>query len=304
MKTAQKTFSKRRYRFFQAGFFILLFLLGFTAYANYDYWVFKYLIADHYIFTDALDTLYDAQLGGENVKGYRRDFDRVVIAAVTEKIRAVNRDGYTYLYTPEGYETSRETEKTDAKRAYIEALPVPGAVYLYLPNISKLTREFVYDNRAELAGYDRLVLDLRGNYGGLLNDFYRIADLFTEKGAVLGHEQTRLPFLTHAVKAKSDIYFHFDTIIILQDERTASAAEGLIQALKQQVPGVVLAGEKTFGKGIGQVTVPLTGGYAVRATVLLVQGPDGGTVHQTGIEPDFRAAGEDPLALALRLLEN
>ncbi|MDR1664555.1 MAG: S41 family peptidase [Clostridiales bacterium] len=293
---------KRRYRFFQIGFFVLLAVLGTTVFLNYDYWLFKILIADHYIFTDTLDVLYKDAVGAENFKGYRRDFDRFVIAAATEKIRSVNNDRYTSLYTPQNYTYLVEAEKSDAKNAYLKEL-TGETVYMYLPNISTGTREFVYGNRETLLRYKNLVLDLRGNYGGLLADFYSVAELFTPKGAVLGHEVTRLKFLTHAVTATRDPYFSFEKIIILQDANTASASEGLILALKQNVNHVTTLGEKSFGKGIGQVRLPLTGGYAVNATVLLVQGPDGNTVHNAGIIPDVAGKpGGDLIQQALALV--
>jgi C-terminal processing protease CtpA/Prc len=280
---------KRRYRFFQCGFIFLVLFLGLVFYWNYDYWAFKVLIADNYIFTDTLTDVYHNAVGAENFMGFRPDFDRFVIAAVTEKIRAANGDRYTYLYTPQQYTYAQQAEKEDAKYAFAEGLDVDTAL-MYLPNISAGTREFVYNQREQLAGYKNLILDLRGNYGGLLNDFYRVADLFIEKGAVLGYERTRFPvwpFRTHAVKAGHESYFDFENILILQDRNTASASEGMILALKQNVKNVVTMGEKSFGKGIGQVDIPLTGGYAVRATVMQVEGPDGHSIHQIGIVPDI-----------------
>ncbi len=292
---------KRRYRFFQIGFFALLVTLGLTVYLNYDYWAFKFLIADNYIFTDALDALYTDAISAENVRGYREDFDRVVMASFANQLFAYNSDRYTYLYTPQGYEYSKQSEREDAKKSAAEELTADTA-YLYIPNISKGTREFVYNNREFLSQYPNLVLDLRGNYGGLLADFYSMAELFTPKGAVLGYEELRMPFLTHAVKSSRDPYFNFENIIILQDRNTASASEGLINALKQNLPNVTLLGETTFGKGIGQVTLPLTGGYAMKATVLLVQGPDGESVHGVGIPPDILAVSEDWVQEALEVL--
>ena len=285
---------KRGYRFYKIGFFALTALICALVYLNYDYWAFKLLIADNYIFAETLEALYKEALGEHNFKGLHRDFDRFVIAAATEKIRAANRDYYTYLYTPEQYVRSVEGERADAKLARVEALS-QDTVYMYLPNISKGTREFVYGWREFMLPYKNLVLDLRGNYGGLLADFYRVADLFVEKNGTLGYERMRAPFLSHAVKSRGGTYFHFEKIVVLQDKNTASAAEGLINALRANVGGVALLGERTFGKGIGQVTIPLTKGYAVKATVLLVEAPDGSSVHGAGIEPDVHVSAEDDM---------
>jgi hypothetical protein len=294
---------KRRYRFFQTGFFALLITLGATCFFNYDYWIFKFLIAVNYSFTGALNDLYADAIGEENFKGYYQDFDRVVMASFSNQLYAYNQDRYTYLYTPQHYTYSIQSEREDAKLSEVREL-TPDTVYLYLTNISSGTKKFVYDNREQLAGYKNLVFDLRGNYGGLLADFYSIADLFTGEGFIHGHEEVRLPFITHAVRSKGERYFTFDNIVILQDASTASASEGLINSLKQNLPNVRLLGENTFGKGIGQVTIPLTGGYAMRATVLLVTGPDGVSIHGKGIAPDYAPETDDWVSEALEIVES
>ena len=263
--------------------------------------VFKILIASNYIFTDALDELYNKTLGEDNVRGYNRNFDDVVISVVTEKIRSINEDRYTYLYTPQKYKLSKDAEKADAATAYIEELS-PDTIYMLLPNISDGTKNFVISNKQTLSGYKNLVLDLRSNYGGLLADFYKMADLFTLRGEILGYEKYRMPFLTHAVKSKGNSYLNFDRIIILQDEYTASAAEGLILSLKGNLDNVTTIGSKTFGKGIGQVTMPLLDGFAVKATVLLVAGPDDNSIHGIGISPDIPYTGDSIINEALRQL--
>ena len=264
---------------------------------------FKFLIADNYIFTDALDQLYNETIGKENVKGYRKNFDDVVISVVTERIRAINQDRYTYLYTPESYQLSKDMEKADAALSRIDEL-TPDTAYMILPNISKGTRSFVQSNRKTLSNYNNLILDLRSNYGGFLADFYRVAELFTERGTLLGHENYRMPLISHAVKSGRGSYFDFEQIIILQDKNTASAAEGLILALKSNLDNVTVIGETTFGKGIGQVTVPLLSGFAVKATIMLVSGPDNISIHRVGIEPDIPYTGENIIETALNILDS
>lgn len=277
---------KRRYRFFQIGFFVLL--LGYVGvgWVHYDYWVFRILIAGNYIFTDDLEELYALHILEENRRGFHRDFDRVMISVFTEAIREVNQDRYTYLYTPQAHIAVREREEEVGRRATVEAL-TDTTVYMWVPNISRWSRDYVVSNQEYMAQFDNLVLDLRYNSGGMLRDFHRIADLFVPRGAVLGHEDTRWRLFTRTITSRGHPSLDFRHIIILQNRRTASAAEGLIQALSYHLPNVTTIGENTFGKGIGQVTIPLTGGYAVRASVLLVSGPDRHNVHNIGVAPDI-----------------
>ncbi|MCL1862190.1 MAG: S41 family peptidase [Defluviitaleaceae bacterium] len=294
---------RRRYRVFQVGFFVMLGIMGFTVYANFDYWVFKTLIANNYVFTGALDELYSRHILEENRRGgFRRDFDRVVISIVTAELSEIYNDRYTYLYAPQEIQEVRQTDRAVARTANIEKLN-DETVYLFIPNISRITREFVQSNSIYLAQYDNLVLDLRGNYGGWLADFHRIADLFVPNGAVLSHEETRFPMFTRTIVSGGDAVFDFNNVVILQNRRTASAAEGLIMALSEHVPNVITLGQTTFGKGTGQVTIPLTGGYAVRATVLRVLGPQGQCIHNVGVAPDIVIdLGDDKIEKALEVI--
>ncbi|MDR1914631.1 MAG: carboxy- processing protease, partial [Clostridiales bacterium] len=61
---------------------------------------------------------------------------------------------------------------------------------------------------------------------------------------------------------------------------------------------------KSFGKGIGQVTLPLTDGFAVKATVLLVSGPNDNSIHREGITPDVIYDGEDIIQAAAALIQS
>lgn len=286
----EKTIEQRllfKLRAFQLSCLGLLLIIALIVYNNYDYFVFKLLISVGYSYTDTLDELYSQQLKREStVTGrYFRDFDNMVIGVVSEKIRSLNNDRYTYLYTPEYLTLEKELTKEDALLAEIKEVAA-GVGYMRLPNISEHTQKFVMDNKSQLGEFDSLIIDLRSNYGGYLWVLYDIADLFLEKGTPIGAEVTRI-FGTSEKKTSGKKILSYDKIILLQNKNTASAAEGLINALRENLDNVTVIGERSFGKGIGQVTLPLKRGYAVKATVLRVQTPTGGSIHQVGIEPDI-----------------
>jgi len=271
--------------FYKYGFFFLLAIFFVGAYVNYDYFVFKLLVANNYVFTDALDEFYSRHIDEGNRRGFFRDFDRVVISEITAQLAEIKNDRYTYLYSPQTLRESREIDRAIGKSAEIFALD-DETIYLHVPNISRSTRKFVFANRELISHYPNLILDLRGNYGGWLPDSHKIASLFVPKGAVLSHQKTRAQFFSRKIFSRRDAFFKFEKIIILQNNFTASAAEGLILALREHTNAVTV-GQKTFGKGTGQVTIPLTGGFAVRATVLRVLGPREEDIHGEGIAPDF-----------------
>ena len=95
----------------------------------------------------------------------------------------------------------------------------------------------------------------------------------------------------------------YDKIIILQNNYTASASENMIAALKDNLDNVILVGETTFGKGIGQFTLPLRRGYAVKATVLLWDTPANINIHGKGISPDIPYSGNDAVEYVLSLID-
>ena len=289
------------YNFLKFGFFFFFIMTVLLIYSNYNYMIFKFLIADNYIYTDTLDQLYIEIIGEENFRGYRRNFDHVVIGVFTERIRSINEDRYTRLYTPERYRLVREIERADGAAARMEEL-TPDTVYVILPNISTGTRSFMLSNADAINEYDNLVLDLRANYGGLLMDFHRIAELFTQSGDVLGHEMYRMPLISRTITSGGSGHLEFDKIIILQDENTASAAEGLISALKANLDNVTTIGSRSFGKGIGQVTLPLLDGFAVKATIMQITGPDNTSINRIGIEPDILHEDDDIIDAALEII--
>ncbi|MDR2899415.1 MAG: S41 family peptidase [Clostridiales bacterium] len=293
---------EKKYKRLRIVLFIFLLLFALFVYINYDYLAFKFFISYNYAYTDSLDELYKNEIGEENVKGYFRNFDDVAIASFTEKIRAVSGDKYTYLYTPAQYAFTKEYEKESVKEAVAREL-TPNTAYIFIPGVSKYTRKFIYDNEEFLAGYENLVFDLRTNPGGKLNDMYKIADLFLEEGQTIAFEDTRHAVTSSTLKAKGTKELEYDEIIFLQDSQTASACEGLIMALKENLDNVTIIGETSFGKGIGQYTMPLKGGFAVKATVMRSLTPHGNSIHQKGITPDIEYTGDDILGFVTGYIE-
>jgi carboxyl-terminal processing protease len=156
----------------------------------------------------------------------------------------------------------------------------------------------------ELSG---LVLDLRGNGGGPLEEALAIADLFLEPGQRIGAvSKRRSLWATYA--ASGPVYFPKLSLAILVDRRTASSAEIIAAALRDN-DRARLVGERTFGKDLIQTTVPLGNGAALRLTTGRWQGP-GGALIAGGIQPDSvvvaapeeamlrRALGREPEAFA------
>lgn len=139
-----------------------------------------------------------------------------------------------------------------------------------------------------------LILDLRNNPGGLLDQAVKIADLFLAKGRIVS---TNGRFLD----ANSDYYASPQTLLskvpmlILINKGSASAAEVLAAAL-QENGRAKLIGETSFGKGTVQSLIPiLEEGSAVKLTIAQYNTPKGENIHDIGIIPDIKIPSETGL---------
>ena len=111
-----------------------------------------------------------------------------------------------------------------------------------------------------------LILDLRGNGGGLLNEAVNIVNLFIDKGEVVVTTRGKLRDKNHQHKTLNGAFDKDIRLAILVDEGSASASEIVAGAIQDLDRGVVI-GQKTFGKGLVQNIVPLTYNEIGRAHV-------------------------------------
>lgn len=135
---------------------------------------------------------------------------------------------------------------------------------------------------AELKG---LVLDLRNNPGGLLQEAVSVSDVFLSSGLIVytkgRDEKDMMVFNAEAGKTQPDY-----PMIVLVNGGSASASEIVAGALQDHKRAVVL-GLPTFGKGSVQTIIPLSDGSAVRLTTSKYYTPSGRSIQAKGIEPDI-----------------
>ena len=137
-----------------------------------------------------------------------------------------------------------------------------------------------------------LVLDLRNNGGGLVSAAESIADYLLPKGdVVVSFKGKGLP---ESVYVTSDEHEVEVPIVVLVNEESASAAEVLTGALKDNDHGTVV-GTTTFGKGIAQGLFPMPDGSALKLTTAYYYFPSGECIHEIGIKPDVEVELEEEL---------
>ncbi|MDF2627185.1 MAG: carboxy-terminal processing protease [Symbiobacteriaceae bacterium] len=132
-------------------------------------------------------------------------------------------------------------------------------------------------------GMDRLILDLRMNPGGYLDEAVEVSSLFLPaKQPVAYIEPKGSPKETLTSKGTERFPL---PLLVLVDENSASAAEIVAGALKDTKTGVLM-GEKTFGKGIVQTFYNLPDGAGIKLTTAHYLTAGGNAIHEKGIEPD------------------
>ncbi len=137
-------------------------------------------------------------------------------------------------------------------------------------------------------GMTGLVLDLRGNPGGLLDQGIATTDLFLETGQVVVETRGRDAAQNETYSASSPDQYPGLPIAVLIDAGSASASEIIAGAL-QDHDRAILIGETTFGKGSVQTLYPLTGGDVLRLTTAKWYTPVGRSIH---LEPEQRRETE------------
>jgi len=165
----------------------------------------------------------------------------------------------------------------------------PGYGYIRLSQFQSSTAR---DLRKEISTLEKenqplkgLILDLRNNPGGLLDQAVKVSDEFLSEGLIV-YTGGRLKSQDMRFEAHVNTEPHSYPIVVLVNEGSASAAEIVAGALQDHKRAVVV-GVKTFGKGSVQTVMPLRNGAALRLTTALYYTPSGRSIQAKGIDPDI-----------------
>ncbi len=189
-------------------------------------------------------------------------------------------------------------------RELIQLRSVPFAIQLqegvgYLPLQSVTETSFQEVKRAvdslRTEGIDRLILDLRGNTGGLLDQGIAISDFFLDPGQVVVETRGRSLNESETFGATMTQPYPELRIVTLVDERSASASEIIAGALQDHDRAAVV-GAPTFGKGSVQTLFPLPGGSILRLTTARWFTPLGRSINKDR-EDQIRALERSALTL-------
>lgn len=147
-----------------------------------------------------------------------------------------------------------------------------------------------YDKLIKTEKVKGLVIDLRDNPGGLVNETIKIADLLVKDGVILKVKYADGTTKTYRATGTNSCAV---PLVVLVNENSASASEILSGAIKDLKQGTIV-GTTTFGKGIMQSIIGLEGGDGLSITIAKFYTASENEIHGVGIEPDIKVElGED-----------
>ena len=178
-------------------------------------------------------------------------------------------------------EVKIQSVKNDIKSgdvAYIRITSFSG-------DTDKMVEKAIKQAKKELKGNIKgVVLDVRNNPGGLLDQAVNISDLFLDKGEIVSTRSRNEEDTVRYTAKEGDITERLPIVVMINDG-SASASEILAGALQDHKRAIIL-GEKSFGKGSVQTVVPLGKYGAMRLTTARYYTPSGRSIQATGIIPD------------------
>ena len=133
--------------------------------------------------------------------------------------------------------------------------------------------------------FQGLILDLRNNPGGLLNQSISVSDAFLENGEIVSTKGRNKDDSSRTFAQPGDVISNYPLIVLI-NSGSASASEIVAGALKDHGRAIIL-GTRSFGKGSVQSIVPIPGNGAIRLTTSRYYTPSGTSIQAKGIEPDI-----------------
>jgi carboxyl-terminal processing protease len=204
----------------------------------------------------------------------------------------INREGFQH---PKDVVITREIIPIRSVKARILD---DGIGYIRLANFQDSTdndlKAYLKKMKQRLVPFKGLVLDLRNDPGGLLEQAVRVSDEFLKSGLIVYTEgRNRNQNMRFYARDSEEGKVASIPIVVLINEGSASASEIVAGALKDQKRALIV-GTKSFGKGSVQTIIPLDDGSALRLTTALYFTPSGVTINEKGVKPDVLVEEKAP----------
>ena len=194
----------------------------------------------------------------------------------------VMREGFS---NPKKFTIKRATIKIESVDAFVLE---ENILYIKLRDFQKNSLNSIKEKANKLTGdninsADGIILDLRGNPGGLLEQSKKISDLFLQSGNIVS---TQIGNDKKTYSASNDFYEYRGKMVVLVDSGSASASEIVAGALQNNNRALIV-GEQTFGKGTVQQIFNLKDNAALKLTIASYLTPGDISIQDIGITPDI-----------------
>ncbi len=194
---------------------------------------------------------------------------------------------------PLEFTIKREIIKVEAVKGRIES---DNIIYIKITNFIETTYNDTvntFNRLKKTIGEDKLrgvVLDLRNDPGGLLDQAIKIGSLFLKEGETVVSIKGRDDHLIETYKSDAKkVLIDNVPVVVLVNEGSASASEIVAGALQDHKKAIIM-GTKTFGKASVQTVYPLPNGGAMKMTIARYYTPLGRSIQLDGIEPDIKVS--------------
>lgn len=168
---------------------------------------------------------------------------------------------------------------------YAKKIEDTDYVYVRVTSFDKKVAQRVEEELKKFKKIDGIVLDLRNNPGGLLNQAVELSNLFIKEGTIVS-QKGRVKDEDIVYEATSRTPYARIPLVVLVNNGSASASEIVAGALQDHKRGILI-GETTFGKGSVQVVLPTEKKEALRLTIARYYLPSGRTIQAVGVTPDI-----------------
>jgi len=225
-----------------------------------------------------------SQLDGEPVMG-------LTLAEAVDKMRGKVGSDIKLMILREGVEPlevtiTRAVIKIRSVRSHLEGKIGYVRITSFSAQAHLGVRKAIADFRTKIGDeLQGVVLDLRNNPGGLLNQAVSVSDDFLEQGEIVS-TRSRKPEDTQRYNARPGDLTNGLPIVVLINGGSASASEIVAGALQDHKRAIIM-GTKSFGKGSVQTIIPVSGQGAMRLTTARYYTPSGNSIQGVGIVPDI-----------------
>ena len=191
----------------------------------------------------------------------------------------VLRESFT---NPKEFKITRDTIRIESVEDFVLD---DNILYLRIRDFQKNTLQSLADAIKKRGNnVNGVILDLRGNPGGLLDQAEKVSDLFLSTGTVV---TTKIGNSKKSYNAKFSQPEYEGEVVVLVDSGSASASEIVAGALKNNQRAIII-GERTFGKGSVQQIFDLRDGSALKLTIASYLTPGDISIQDIGITPDIK----------------